>query len=50
MKTVHQLLQAKGSAIISVAPDSNVFDALKVMAERESPQLSSSGAARPAET
>jgi len=35
MKTVHQLLQAKGSATISVAPDSNVFDALKVMAERE---------------
>lgn len=35
MKTVHQLLETKGSAVVSVAPDTNVFDALKVMAERE---------------
>lgn len=35
MKTVHQLLETKGSAVISVTPDTNVFEALKVMAERE---------------
>ncbi len=35
MKTVHQLLAVKGSAVVSVAPDTNVYDALKVMAERE---------------
>jgi len=35
MKTVHQLLEVKGSAVVSIAPDANVFEALKVMAERE---------------
>lgn len=34
MKTVHQLLAVKGSAVVSVAPDSSVYDALKVMADR----------------
>ena len=35
MKTVRQLLDAKGREVISVSPDSNVLDALKVMAQRE---------------
>lgn len=35
MKTVRQLVESKGAAVVSVAPDTNVFDALKVMAERE---------------
>jgi CBS domain-containing protein len=35
MKTVRQLLDSKGSSVVSVTPDSNVFDALKVMDERE---------------
>ena len=35
MKTVRQLLAIKGNEVISVAPDSNVFDALRLMAERE---------------
>ncbi len=34
MKTVRQLLQAKGGAIYSVAPETSVFDALKLMAEK----------------
>jgi CBS domain-containing protein len=34
MKTVRQLLQAKGREVHSVAPDARVFDALKLMAER----------------
>lgn len=33
MKTVRQLLEAKGHDILSVPPDTIVFDALKVMAE-----------------
>jgi CBS domain-containing protein len=35
MKTVRQLLEAKGGAIHSVSPDARVFDALKLMAEKE---------------
>jgi CBS domain-containing protein len=35
MKTVRQLLETKGAEVISVAPDSNVLDALKVMSQRE---------------
>jgi CBS domain-containing protein len=34
MKTVHQLLESKGSQVISVTPDTPVFQALKVMAEK----------------
>ncbi len=34
MKTVTQLLEAKGGAIHSIAPDARVFDALKLMAEK----------------
>lgn len=34
MKTVRQLLQAKGSQIYTIAPDARVFDALKLMAEK----------------
>lgn len=34
MKTVRQLLEAKGSHVISVAPDAPVFQALEVMAEK----------------
>ena len=33
MKTVRQLLEAKGRHIYSVSPDSTVFEALKIMAE-----------------
>jgi len=35
MKTVQQLLQVKGGTVVSVTPDTNVYDALKVMSERE---------------
>ena len=35
MKTVRQLLQAKGSAVYSVSPEARVFEALKLMAEKE---------------
>lgn len=35
MKTVHQLLEYKGSAVISISPDAKVIDALRIMAERE---------------
>ena len=35
MKTVHQLLETKGSAVVSVSPEAKVIDALRVMAERE---------------
>lgn len=34
MKTLKQLLQAKGGEIYSIAPDAKVFDALKLMAEK----------------
>jgi len=34
MKTVRQLLQSKGSAVYSVTPEASVFDALKLMAEK----------------
>jgi CBS domain-containing protein len=34
MKTVHQMLQAKGYDIWSIAPDATVYDALTLMAER----------------
>ncbi|MCC6533760.1 MAG: CBS domain-containing protein [Burkholderiales bacterium] len=34
MKTVRQLLETKGHDVVSVTSQSNVFDALKVMAER----------------
>ena len=34
MKTVMQLLQAKGREIHTVPPDARVFDALKLMAEK----------------
>ena len=35
MKTVQQLLESKGTAVVSVKPDALVIDALRVMAERE---------------
>jgi len=34
MKTVTQLLQAKGREIHTIGPDARVFDALKLMAEK----------------
>ncbi len=34
MKTVRQVLDAKGSSVHTVAPQSTVFDALKIMAEK----------------
>jgi CBS domain-containing protein len=34
MKTVKQLLQEKGHAIWSIAPDANVYAALKLMADK----------------
>lgn len=33
MKTVQQLLQAKGSAVHAVAPEATVLDSIKIMAE-----------------
>lgn len=35
MKTVRQVLETKGSTVYSVAPESLVYDALLVMAERQ---------------
>lgn len=35
MKTIKQLLQAKGGAVYSIGPDARVIDALKLMAEKE---------------
>ena len=35
MKSVRQLLQAKGREIYTITPDARVFDALKLMAEKE---------------
>ncbi|MBI1397364.1 MAG: CBS domain-containing protein [Betaproteobacteria bacterium] len=35
MKIVAQVIEGKQSGVISVTPDSNVYDALKLMAERE---------------
>jgi CBS domain-containing protein len=34
MKTVNQLLKAKGGHVLSIHPDATVYDALKLMAER----------------
>lgn len=34
METVSQLLQAKGSLVLSVSPDTSVFEALKLMAAK----------------
>ena len=34
MKTVRQLLQSKSGDLCTIGPDANVFDALKLMAER----------------
>ena len=34
MKTLMQLLQAKGREVYSIGPDARVFDALKLMAEK----------------
>ena len=34
MKTVRQLLESKGSSILSINPDANVYEALVVMAEK----------------
>ena len=35
MKTLRQLLQAKGSNVHAINPDARVFDALKLMAEKD---------------
>ena len=35
MKTVRQLLQAKGDTVYSIAPEARVYEALKLMAEKE---------------
>ena len=35
MKTIRQLLQAKGSEVYTIAPDARVFDALKAMADKD---------------
>ena len=35
MKTIRQLLNAKGSTVWTITPDASVFDALKLMAEKE---------------
>ena len=34
MKTVNRLLKAKGSHVLSIQPDATVYDALKLMAEK----------------
>ncbi|HEY6281779.1 MAG TPA: CBS domain-containing protein [Burkholderiales bacterium] len=35
MKTVKQILQSKTHGILSISPDATVYDALKLMAEKE---------------
>ena len=35
MKTIQEILQAKSHKLLSISPDASVFDALKVMAEKE---------------
>jgi CBS domain-containing protein len=35
MKTVRQLLESKGGQIFSISPDASVYDALKLMAEKD---------------
>jgi CBS domain-containing protein len=35
MKTIRQLLEAKGGAVHSIKPDARVFEALKLMADRD---------------
>jgi CBS domain-containing protein len=35
MKTAGQLLQTKGSAVYSISPDATVFEALRLMAEKD---------------
>jgi len=35
MKTIQQLLETKGRTVWSVAPDSSVYDAIALMAEKE---------------
>lgn len=35
MKTVQQILEIKGTQVWSIAPDSTVFAALKLMGEKE---------------
>lgn len=35
MKTVQQILEAKGSDVWSIAPDASVLEAIKLMAEKE---------------
>jgi CBS domain-containing protein len=35
MKTLKQLLQAKGADVHTISPDARVFDALKLMAEKD---------------
>ena len=35
MKTVKQILQSKTRGILSISPDATVYDALKLMAEKE---------------
>jgi CBS domain-containing protein len=35
MKTVQQLLQSKGRDVYSISPDARVFEALKLMAEKQ---------------
>ena len=34
MLSVRQMLSEKGSAVVSITPDTSVFDALKVMSEK----------------
>lgn len=34
MKTVKQILKVKGSSVLSIQPDATVYDALKLMAEK----------------
>lgn len=35
MKTVRQLLQSKGSQVYSITPDAKVYEALRLMADKE---------------
>jgi CBS domain-containing protein len=35
MKTIRQLLQAKGNEIFSIGPDARVFEALELMAQKD---------------
>lgn len=48
MKTIRQLLESKGRDIWSISPEATVYDAIKLMAEKEIGALMAMDGSRPA--